>query len=122
MPLKVLVVDDDVHLRRLMTIYLRDEGHDVAQAGGGEEALHLAAREHFDVALVDLILPQYGGPRLCEKLKALNAPPRVIISSGDDSAQARELARKSGSDDFLAKPFTREQLLHVIVSAKERSG
>ncbi len=109
---KLLVVDDDVHIRRLVALYLRDAGYDVAQAVTGEEALQLTKQQPFDIALIDLILPNYGGLRLCEKLKA--AGSRVIIISGDDSPQAREGALQSNADGFLAKPFTREQLLAAV--------
>ncbi len=110
---KLLVVDDDVHLRKLVAMYLRDAGFDVQQAATGEEGLQLAGRERFDVVLVDLILPHYGGLRLCQKLKTTPSPPRVIIISGDDSQQARDEALES-ADAFLPKPFTREQLLAAV--------
>ncbi len=111
---KLLVVDDDAHIRKLVAIYLRDAGFDVAQAATGEEAMQLAGRERFDVVLVDLILPHYGGFRLSQKLKAMGEPPRVVITSGDDSQQSREGAAESKADTFLAKPFTREELLAAV--------
>jgi two-component system response regulator ResD len=109
--MKLLVVDDDLHLRRLIGIYLRDAGFEVREAATGEEALAIAQRESFDVVLVDLILPQFGGFRLCRKLKSLAAPPRVVITTGDDSQQSRDLANEASADAFLAKPFTRDELL-----------
>jgi two-component system response regulator ResD len=111
---KVLVVDDDVHIRRLMALYLRDAQWDVTQAASGEEALDFVQRERFDVAIVDLILPHYGGSRLCQRLKAMSPPFRVIITSGDDSQSSRAAAAESGADGFLAKPFTREELLAAV--------
>ena len=109
---RVLVIDDDPHIRRLIALQLR--GHDVAVAATGEEALALAEREHFDVVLVDLILPYFGGFRVCQKLKARSDPPRVVIMTGDDSQQTRATAGEYGADGFLAKPFTREELLGVV--------
>jgi DNA-binding response OmpR family regulator len=112
--MKLLVVDDDLHIRRLIAIYLRDAGFDVTEAATGEEGLQIALREAFDIVLVDLILPHYGGFRLCQKLKASPSPPRVVITTGDDSPQSRDLARESNADAFLAKPFTREELLAAL--------
>ena len=112
--MKLLVVDDDLHIRRLIGIYLRDAGFEVTEAASGEEGLHTAQSQAFDVVLVDLILPHYGGFRLCQKLKAAPSPPRVVITTGDDSPQSRELAKESNADGFLAKPFTREELLAAL--------
>ena len=112
--MKLLVVDDDLHIRRLIAIYLRDAGFEVTEAATGEEGLHAAQRERFDIVLIDLILPHYGGFRLCQKLKSADAPPRVVITTGDDSPQSREQAKEAKADGFLAKPFTREELLGAL--------
>jgi len=112
--MKLLVVDDDLHIRRLIGLYLRDAGFDVTEAASGEEGLQAAQREPFDVVLIDLILPHYGGFRLCQKLKAAPSPPRVVITTGDDSQQSRDRAKESNADGFLAKPFTRDELLAAL--------
>ncbi|HYS53165.1 MAG TPA: response regulator [Thermoanaerobaculia bacterium] len=112
--MKLLIVDDDLHIRRLIGIYLRDAGFEVTEAATGEEGLEVAQREPFDIVLVDLILPQYGGFRLCQKLKSASSPPRVVITTGDDSPQSRDLAAEAKADAFLAKPFTREELLAAV--------
>jgi DNA-binding response OmpR family regulator len=112
--MKLLVVDDDLHIRRLIAIYLRDAGFEVTEAATGEEGLQAAQREPFDIVLVDLILPHYGGFRLCQKLKSAESPPRVVITTGDDSQQSRDLAKESKADGFLAKPFTRDELLAAL--------
>jgi CheY-like chemotaxis protein len=108
--MKLLIVDDDVHIRRIAALYLR--GHDVAEAATAEEALQRVAAEAFDAVLVDLILPQFGGLRLCRKIKESAASPRVIVISGDEGLH--DQAREAGADAFLAKPFTREALLALL--------
>ena len=108
--MKLLIVDDDVHIRRIVALYLRD--HDVAEAATGEEALARLGGERFDAVIVDLILPQFGGLRLCRKIKESAAAPRVIVISGDE--QLRDEAREAGADAFLAKPFTKEALLALL--------
>lgn len=114
MPGRLLVVDDDVHIRRLVRLYLRDSGYSVDEAATGEEALDLAGQGQYDVVLVDLILPYYGGFRVCQRIKATATPPRVIVISGDDSADTREMAVESRADAFVAKPFTRDELLSAV--------
>lgn len=106
--MKLLIVDDDVHIRRIVALYLRD--HDVAEAATGEEALARIAGERFDVVIVDVILPQFGGLRLCRKIK--DAGMRVVVMSGDEGV--RDDAKDAGADAFLAKPFTREALLALL--------
>jgi DNA-binding response OmpR family regulator len=113
--MKLLVVDDDVHIRRIVSVYLRD--HDVAEAATAEEALERIGKEAFDVVIVDLILPHFGGFRLCRKIKGGAAPPRVIVMSGDDSEQSREQARQAGADAFLAKPFGKEEVAALVVQS-----
>ena len=111
-PRKLLIVDDDVHIRRLIALYLKQAGYEVADSGSGEEALELAAHDAFDTVLVDVILPAYGGFRLTQKLKSTAPAPRIIVMSGDESQ--RETAADYGADDFLAKPFTRDELLAKV--------
>lgn len=112
MPQKILVVDDDVHIRRLIGLYLRQQGFEVADSGTGEEALELASRDAFDTVLVDVILPAFGGFRLTQKLKSAAAAPRIIVMSGDETQ--REAAAGYGADGFLSKPFTKEELLAAL--------
>jgi DNA-binding response OmpR family regulator len=113
---KVLIVDDDVHIRRLIKLYLRGADYELAEAATGEEALELAAKSPFDVAIVDLILPYYGGLRLCQKLKASEPAPRVVIITGDESPETREAAKEYRGDAFLLKPFTREEIVGAVTA------
>lgn len=106
--MKILVVDDDVHIRRILALYLRE--HDVAEAATAEEALERTGAAAFDAAIVDVILPPSGGLRLCGRLKAIGM--RVIVMSGDE--QLRDQAAEAGADAFLAKPFTKEALAAVL--------
>jgi DNA-binding response OmpR family regulator len=108
--MKLLIVDDDVHIRRIAALYLR--GHEVAEAATAEEALQRVAAEAFDAVVVDVILPQFGGLRLCRKLKESAAAPRVIVISGDEGL--RDRAREAGADAFLPKPFTKEELVALL--------
>ena len=108
--MKLLVVDDDVHIRRIVALYLRD--HDVAEAASAEEALARIGGATFDVVIVDVILPHFGGLRLCRKIKQTPTPPRVIVMSGDE--QLRDQAAEAGADAFLAKPFTSDDLAALL--------
>ena len=112
--LRVLIVDDDVHIRKLLELYLRDSSHEVHVAATGEEALELAERMSFHVVLLDLILPSFGGFRLCRKLKEGSPNTRVVIMTGDDSSQTRKSAEECGADRFLAKPFAAAEIRAMV--------
>lgn len=115
-PQKILVVDDDPHIRRLIRIYLGSTGAEVFDRATGEEAEAVAASEQFDLALIDVILPVYGGFRLAHKLRG---KCRIVIMSGDESQAAA--AAENGAATFLAKPFTKDELLAAVSSAPDRS-
>lgn len=116
-PLKVLIVDDDPHIRRLLKIYLRSS--ELAEAATGEEAIALFETSDFDLVLLDLILPYYGGLRLCQKFKSKTRgrKPYVVIMTGDDSSETRDNSVQAGADEFLAKPFSAEQFREVVARA-----
>lgn len=115
--LRILIVDDDPHIRRLLTLYLRDDAREVQEAATGEEALALLNGQTFDVVLLDLILPSYSGLRLCHKIKTGHsgqATPHVIIITGHDSPEMRATAEEYGADDFLGKPFAAQEVVTRI--------
>ena len=113
--MKLLIVDDDAHVRRLLTLYFRHAPFEIREAATGEEALALIQSEQFDVALLDLILPYYGGFRLCQRLKQRTGKtPYVVIMTGDDSEETRNTANECGANRFLAKPFSSEEIEALI--------
>jgi DNA-binding response OmpR family regulator len=111
---KLLIVDDDAHIRRLLRIYLRPTGFELHEAGTGEEALRLLEEHEFEVVLLDLILPYYGGFRICQRIRASGRSPYVIIMTGDDSPETRQSAKECGADDFVGKPFSAADLVEKI--------
>jgi two-component system OmpR family response regulator len=116
---RLLIVDDDPHIRRLLRIYLRNSGYEIHEAATGEEATELLESERFEVVLLDLILPYHGGFMLCQRVRDIDGNrPHVIIITGEDSPEMRATAEECGADDFLAKPFSAEQ----IVAAVSRAG
>jgi two-component system response regulator ResD len=119
---KLLIVDDDVHIRKLIRLYLRDSPFALYEAATGEEALELAGQHRFDVVLLDLILPYFGGFRVCRKLKKNAGPatPYVVLITGDDSDETRATAKEAGADLFMAKPFSGEAIYEVVMRAAEK--
>ncbi|MEO8218611.1 MAG: response regulator, partial [Acidobacteriota bacterium] len=112
---KLLIVDDDFFVRRLLALHLRKLNYEIFEAGTGEEAMNLLEGHTFDVALLDLILPYYGGFTLCQKMKEKGSPaPYVMIITGEDSEETKATAMECGADEFLRKPFSADDVVQRI--------
>jgi DNA-binding response OmpR family regulator len=110
----LLIVDDDPHVRRLLQLYLRASSFEVDEASTGEEAIEKFDNGSFDVVLLDLILPYYGGFRLCQRFKEQNPSTKIVIITGDDSEETRTTAKECGADDFMAKPFSADAIVEKL--------
>ena len=115
---RVLVVDDDASVRRVLAEILGREGHEVQVCARGSELLDAVASFDPDVVLLDLGLPDVGGMDLLGRLAGRVA---VIVLSGRDSEADRVLALDRGADDYMVKPFGNLELL-ARVRARLRSA
>lgn len=118
---KILLVDDDPHVRKLISLYLRDLDATVVEAGNGEEAMERIDEEDFEVALIDLILPYFGGFRLCRRLKERNSEAFIVIITADDSMETRETAKQCGADEFIGKPLDAGNIRGIVQQALDRA-
>jgi DNA-binding response OmpR family regulator len=118
-PGRVLVVEDDVLIRELITILLTDEGYDVVCAEESAAALQLAQREQPDVILLDLSLPGVSGDKIISAYRLLpNATASIIVVSGRSNLE--RIALQAGADAYVAKPFDLGVLLNTIESVLSR--
>ena len=114
--LVVLVVDDSATIRRSAETMLANEGYEVICAENGFEALSKITRHHPDLIFVDIMMPRLDGYQTCAIIKNNNEfrdTPVVMLTSKDglfDKARGRVV----GSDQYLTKPFTREELLGAV--------
>ncbi|MCD9022613.1 response regulator transcription factor [Cohnella silvisoli] len=106
---KVLVVDDDAHIRELVRLYLEDEGIEVVQKRNGAEALEYAENHSPDLVVLDIMMPGMDGWDLCAKLRELGDMPILMITAKDELAD-RIKGFKLGTDDYLVKPFDPTEL------------
>jgi two-component system, OmpR family, KDP operon response regulator KdpE len=117
---RVLVVDDELAIRRALAANLKARGYDVDAAETGEQALDLAARHHPDVVLLDLGLPDIDGIEVCQRLRRWYRNPIVVVSADGDEDR-KVAALDDGADDYLTKPFSmRELLARVGVALRHR--
>ncbi|MEP6837148.1 MAG: adenylate/guanylate cyclase domain-containing protein, partial [Bradyrhizobium sp.] len=119
---RILVVDDNASNRDVLARRLTREGHDVATAADGAAALDLAARDEFDLILLDLIMPEIGGFEVLERLKSdeRTRPIPVIIISALDELDSVVRCIEAGAEDFLSKPFDPVLLRTRIDSSLEK--
>jgi two-component system KDP operon response regulator KdpE len=107
---RVLVVDDEVGIQRVVRANLVARGYDVEVAGDGETALEVAALRPVDVVLLDLMLPGIDGVEVLQRLRNWTNVPVVVLSArGEDRIKVQAL--DAGADDYLTKPFSVEELL-----------
>jgi two-component system KDP operon response regulator KdpE len=116
----VLVVDDEVQIRRALKLNLRARGYDVIEAGTGELGLQLAATEHPDVLLLDLGLPGLDGIEVIEALRGWSQVPVVVLTVRDDE-RSKVRALDAGADDYVTKPFGIEELLARLRASVRRA-
>ncbi|RIQ34039.1 response regulator [Jiangella rhizosphaerae] len=118
---RVLVVDDEQALTRALAINLRARGWQVVTAADGRGALDAAAREHPDVVLLDLGLPDMDGVEVIEGLRGWTTVPIIVLSArvgSDDKVEALD----AGADDYVTKPFGMDELLARLRAARRRAA
>ncbi len=117
---KVLVVDDDPQIRRVMKATLVGHSYEVLEARTGEDALEIFAREAPSLVLLDMNMPGMGGLETCRALRATSDVP-VIVLTVRNSEKDKVAALDAGADDYVTKPFGIEELLARIRAALRRS-
>ncbi len=114
---RVLVIDDEGAIRRVMRLQLEGAGHQVREAAGGAEALAALEAESADVLIIDIVMPDKGGIETLMEVRRRFAGLKAIMISGKidvDQDSFRILARQFGALQILRKPLLREDLLHAV--------
>lgn len=117
---RLLIVDDEEQLVSMCTEAMVAEGYEARGASQGEEALRLVSEDRFDVIITDLVMPQVDGLRLIQTAKEEDPGAVVIVITGYASVENAVRAIRQGAYDFLAKPFTVDELAISVERALER--
>ena len=115
-PLKVLVVDDEPPIRKLLRVGLTAHGYEILDAPNGKAALELIAQKP-DLVILDLGLPDIDGLELLRRLREKNESVPIVVLSSRDAEAAKVQALDLGADDYVTKPFGMEELLARIRTA-----
>ncbi|MCM3633762.1 MULTISPECIES: response regulator transcription factor [Paenibacillus] len=117
---KVLVVEDDVMMSDMLSMYLSEEGYEVKQAFDGTEGFQLIEQFKPHLLLLDLMLPDMNGIDLCSKVRDESMMPIMILSMKNEVSE-RVSALKAGADDYLCKPFSMHELTARVEALIRRS-
>jgi two-component system KDP operon response regulator KdpE len=117
---RILIVDDDYALRRVLHTTLFAAGFDVAEAANGEEALALARVVRYDVVLLDLRMPGKNGIETCRELRRQFPRLAIMILTVNDGEDEKVEALDSGADDYVTKPFQMRELTARVRAAARR--
>ncbi|MFD1018535.1 response regulator transcription factor [Thalassobacillus hwangdonensis] len=118
---RVLVVDDEERIRRLIRMYLERENYLVEEAEDGEQALELALEEDFDVILLDIMMPGKDGIEVCKELREKKATPVIMLTAKGEETN-RVQGFEVGTDDYIVKPFSPREVVLRVKALLRRSS
>lgn len=119
--MKVLVIEDEAALRRALRIFLEGHEYSVSLAASGQEGLDVAARDHPDVVILDLGLPDMDGVTVATALRGWSQVPIVVLSARD-AESVKVAALDAGADDYVTKPFAMNEFLARLRAAVRRAA
>ena len=119
-PMAVLLVDDDRELCRMLGEYLNPEGFRLTTVHDGDEALYALGRHHFDLIVLDVMLPRLGGLDVLRALRQKNTTPVLMLTARGEDID-RVVGLELGADDYLPKPFNPRELVARMRAILRRS-
>ncbi|MCB0523450.1 MAG: response regulator transcription factor [Lewinellaceae bacterium] len=119
--MRILLVEDEDHIRDAVKLNLEMEGYEVVTTGNGKKALELIEGQHFDLLLLDVMLPDVDGFSITETVRLTNLETPILLLTAKDTPQDRVAGLKKGADDYLTKPFNLEELLLRVSKLLRRS-
>ena len=116
---KILVVDDEKRIVEIVKAYLERDGYQVAVAYDGKAALDLAQKEHPDLVVLDLMLPEISGWDVCRTLRKESDVPIIMLTARDDTTD-KIVGLELGADDYVTKPFDPKELVSRVRAVLRR--
>ena len=116
---RILVVDDDPHIREVVQFALDKEGFDTLEAGDGAQALERFAANRPDLIVLDITMPELDGTEVCRRIRQTSRTPIIFLSSRDDEID-RVLGLELGGDDYITKPFSPRELVARVKAVLRR--
>lgn len=121
MAVRILLVEDEENIRDTLKLNLELEDFEVVAIGDGRKVLKVFKEQHFDLVLLDIMLPEVNGLQLCEQIRLLNMQIPIIFLTAKDTTADKITGLKKGADDYITKPFSLEELLLRVQILLKRS-
>lgn len=118
---KILVVDDEVNIRRVVREYAEFEGYEVAEAENGMEAVEMVKSEDFDLIVMDIMMPELDGFSTCKEIKKYKTIPVIMLSARGEEYD-KLFGFELGIDDYVVKPFSPKELMARIKAVLKRNN
>ena len=119
---RILIVEDEESIRDVVKMNLEMEGFEVVAIDTGREAIKRFGSEHFDLLILDVMLPEVDGFQICEQVRLTNMEVPIIFLTAKDGPGDKIAGLKKGADDYLTKPFHLEELLLRINNLIRRTS
>ena len=119
--IKILVVDDEDRIRRLLKMYLERENYVIEEADNGSTALELALDNDYDVILLDIMMPGMDGIEVCKELREKKATPVIMLTAKGEETN-RVQGFEVGTDDYIVKPFSPREVVLRVKALLRRSS
>ena len=111
---KILIIEDELSILKLLTYNLEQEGYEVESAMEGDEGLKMALSHSYDMVLLDLMLPNKDGMQICRELRQEKSDVPIIMLTAKDSEIDKVLGLEIGADDYITKPFSPREVVARI--------
>jgi len=117
---KILIADDDAHIRELITLFLKNEGFEIFEARDGAEAQTIWENNQIDMVILDIMMPQVDGYELCRDIRRIdsNIPILMVTAKGESAQKVKGF--QLGTDDYLTKPFDPMELVMRVKALLKR--
>lgn len=118
---KILIVDDEERIRKLLNMYLVREGYEITEAEDGEKALELAMENDYDCILLDLMMPVMDGIEVAKRLRREKSTPIIMLTAkGEENNRVEGF--EVGADDYIVKPFSPREVVLRVKAILRRSS
>jgi DNA-binding response OmpR family regulator len=118
---KILLVDDEEPIQRMLEFPLQKDGYEVVVAGDGEEAVDLFDQQPFDLVVLDIMLPKKDGLEVCREIRGKSTVPIIMLTARADEVD-KVIGLELGADDYMTKPFSLREFRSRVRAALRRAG
>ncbi len=118
---KILLVDDEVPIQRMLEFPLQKDGYEVVIASDGQEAIERFGEQPFDLVVLDIMLPKKDGLEVCREIRAKSTVPIIMLTARADEVD-KVIGLELGADDYMTKPFSLREFRSRVRAALRRAG